>query len=105
MRKIFIWNRWNIAHISEHNVSQEEARFVAENAAGRFPQKVGPRKYLVRGRTLYRRALQVIFLVLADDEVDIEQLDLVERMMFEQGNEALYVIHARDLTEGEKGRL
>gem|GEM_PF-6797340 len=105
MRKVFIWNRLNIAHIDVHNVSPEEASFVVETASGRFPQKIGPRKYLVRGRTRARRALQVIFLVLEDDEVDVELLDLVERMMVEQGNEVVYVIHSRDLTDTEKRRI
>jgi hypothetical protein len=73
-----------------------------EHAAGKYPQTIGERKYLVRGRTEERRALQVIFLVLGEAEVDIELLDLVDRVLFEQGNDILYVIHARDLRRKEK---
>jgi hypothetical protein len=40
--------------------------------------------------------LQVIYIRLGDDEVDIELLSVVERAMFEAGNEVVYVIHSND---------
>jgi uncharacterized DUF497 family protein len=105
LRKIFVWKRQNVAHIAKHDVSPEEAKYVVEHAPRRYPQRVGEHRYIVRGRTATGRAIQVIFLVLADDDVDIELLDLVERMMFEEGNEVLYVIHARDLSRTESRGL
>ena len=102
MRKILVWNSWNVQHLGDHAVYEQEVRYVVEYASGRYPQKIGDRKYLVRGRIRQRRALQVIYLVLGDAEVDIELLDLVERVGFERGNEVLYVIHARDLKAAEK---
>ena len=105
VRKTFIWNYWNIDHIRNHRVSQSEARYVVEHAGPRYPKNIGDGKYLVHGRTEAGRALQVIFLKLGEEQVDVELLDLVERMMLEQGNEVLYVIHARELTGKRKRNL
>ena len=96
MRKIYIWNRWNVAHIAKHGVEPEEAEEVIDRATRPYPKRVGDRKYQVRGRTRQGRALQVIFIRLGDEEVDFELLDVVERAQFEAGNEVVYVIHAND---------
>jgi uncharacterized DUF497 family protein len=101
MRKVFVWRPRNIEHIAKHGVSPQEAKYVVEHASRRYPQRIGEGRYIVRGRTAGGRAIQVIFLVLSDDAVDVELLDLVERMLFEEGNEVLYVIHARDLSRTE----
>ena len=105
MRKIFAWNFRNVTRLGKHGVSTEEARYIVEHASGRYPKKIGDRKFLVRGRTATHRALQVIFIVLNDAKLDVEQLDLIERLMLEQGNEVSYVIHARDLSTTEKRRI
>jgi uncharacterized DUF497 family protein len=105
VEQFFIWNRYNLNHIDKHNVSYQEAKFVVQHAAGKYPKRIGDRKYLVRGRTRERRAIQVVYLVLGEEEVDVELLDLVDRVSFEQGNEAVYVIHARDLSAKEKRRI
>jgi uncharacterized protein len=105
MRKVLVWNKWNIDHIAKHGVRPDEARYILEHAKPPYPQKMGEGKYVVKGQTGQGRYLQVIFIELGDDEVDIELLDLVDRFMFEEGNEVFYVIHARDLTPREKRRL
>jgi hypothetical protein len=104
MRKLLVWNAWNIEHIAKHGVSVEEARYVVEHAGGRYPQKVGDGKFVIRGQTAGGRWLQVIFIYLEDEQVDLEMLNSLERMMLEDGEDALYVIHARDLTGREKRR-
>jgi hypothetical protein len=101
MRRVFLWRPQNLAHIGKHNVYADEAKYVVDHASRPYPKRTGDRKYIVRGRTAAGRALQVIFLVLQDDEVDAELLDLVDRTSFEQGDQVAYVIHARDLRSGE----
>ena len=96
MRKVYVWNHWNVAHIARHGVEPDEAEHVVDHASRPYPQRVGDRKYLVRGRTHHARLLQVIYIRLGDDEVDIELLSVVERAMFEAGNEVVYVIHSND---------
>ena len=78
----FRWNPWNEDHIAEHGVSPEEAELVVRTARRPYPQVAGDEKWLVRGRGLGGRYLQVIFILDEDDTV--------------------YVIHARPLTEREK---
>jgi uncharacterized DUF497 family protein len=103
-RKIYVWNSSNVRHIAKHSVSTEEAEYVTDHARRPYPKRIGDRKYLVRGRTRQNRYLQVIFIRLGDEEVDVELLDLVERIMFESGNEVLYVIHARDFNSPRRSR-
>jgi uncharacterized DUF497 family protein len=66
-------------------VSPKEAESVVRWAAGPFPRRIGPEKWLVWGRGRGGRFLQVIF-VLDEDG-------------------AIHVIHARPLTESEKRRM
>lgn len=79
------WNDWNIEHIAEHGVSPEEAENVLGNARRPFPRKIDDDKWLVWGRGIGGRPVQVIF-VLDDDDV-------------------AFVIHARPLTDREKRRF
>jgi uncharacterized DUF497 family protein len=78
----FRWNDWNIEHIAEHGVRPEEAEEIVQHARRPYPRREGDRKYRVRGRTSGGQWLQVIYIV--DPEM------------------AIYVIHARPLTDGEK---
>lgn len=96
MRRVFVWNQWNYQHIGEHGVTSDEAEYVIDHTVKHYPRKIGNRKYLVRGRTRQGRYLQVIFITLDDDEIDIELLSFVDRVLFESGNQVVYVIHARD---------
>ena len=81
----FRWIGWNLEHITEHGVSREEAELVVRTARQPFPQELTDDKWLVQGRGNGGRFLQVIYLVGPDDR--------------------LFVIHARPLTDREKGRL
>jgi hypothetical protein len=87
LHKVFVWNQWNVEHIGNHGVTPQEAEFVVEQATGRYPQKIGDAKYLVWGRTADRRPIQVIFIRLASEQVDIELLDILDRLTLEEGDE------------------
>jgi len=81
---LFRWNDWNRDHISEHGVSCDEAEAVVRRARAPFPQQIGDDKLLVMGRGQGDRYLQVIYVLDPDD--------------------AVFVIHARPLTDREKKR-
>jgi len=50
--------------------------------------------------------LQVVFVYPEDEDVDIESLDPLDRLVFADGLESvIYVVHARDLEESEKKQL
>jgi uncharacterized DUF497 family protein len=78
----FRWNDWNEEHISEHGVTPHEAERVVETCRPPFPRVVQDEKRLVWGPGTGGRLLQVIF-VLDEDG-------------------AIFIIHARPLTEREK---
>jgi uncharacterized DUF497 family protein len=81
----FRWNEWNIEHVGKHRVSPEEAEQVVRQAEPPYPQGRENEKLLVCGRGRGGRLLQVIYLLEEDD--------------------AVYIIHARPLTESEKRRF
>ncbi len=78
----FRWNQWNVEHIAEHDVEPDEAERVVCNAQRPYPRKSEDDKWLVWDGG---RWLQIVF-VLDDDD-------------------AVFVIHARPLTDNEKRRL
>jgi uncharacterized DUF497 family protein len=80
----FRWNDWNTEHIGTHGVTVMEAETVIRQARSPYPRKIGDDKWLVWGQGRGGRFLQVIFVLDPD--------------------EAVYVIHARPLTEQEKRR-
>ena len=76
---VFRWNEWNLEHIARHGVGPEEA----EQAVNANPAAdAGGDRYKVWGPTENGRFLQVVFVLDPDD--------------------AICVIHARDLTDREK---
>jgi uncharacterized DUF497 family protein len=81
---VFRWNAWNEEHIAVHAVQPHEAEEVVIGAKSPFPLVQQDEKYLVWGSTETGRALQVVFVLDPDD--------------------AVFVIHARPLTEKEKKR-
>lgn len=81
----FRWNDWNKDHIADHGVSPEEAEFVVNHVASGFPRREGDGKYRVWGQSQRGRYLQVIYIFSPPG--------------------VTYVIHARDLEDGEKRRL
>ena len=56
----FRWNEWNIDHIAEHGVRQDEAEAVVRNARAPYPRYQRDDKWLVCGRGSGGRLLQVI---------------------------------------------
>ena len=81
----FRWIEWNIDHIAEHGVTQDEAEFAVENAKPPYPEARDDDKWRVVGRSRVGRFIQVVYLL---DE-----------------DETVFVIHSRPLTDKEKRRL
>jgi uncharacterized DUF497 family protein len=81
----FRWIDWNRDHIAEHGVDEKEAEMVVRNALPPFPIKIEEEKWLVKGRGVGGRLLQVVDLVDPDETV--------------------FVTHAHPLTDREKKQL
>ena len=84
MRYEFRWIAWNAEHIGKHGVSMAEAELVVDGARRPYPEYRGDEKWLVIGRGLAGRLVQVVYLI-------------------DEGG-TLFVIHARPLTNQEKRR-
>jgi uncharacterized DUF497 family protein len=105
---IFLWNARNEEHIEEHAVSRAEAEYIVDKVKPPYPEAVGGDKQCVWGPTRHGRFLQVIFVpvLLEDVEADeFQRLDVHDRIALQQGEPAVRVIHARELTDREKRRL
>jgi len=105
---VFLWTWRNEEHIAVHRVRPAEAEYVVKNARPPFPRFVGDEKEAVWGKTSSGRSLQVIYVLVAIEDVELdefEHLELHERIALQQGEKAIRVIHARDLTDAEKRRL
>jgi uncharacterized DUF497 family protein len=105
-RPVFVRNEWNLAHIAEHDVTSQEAEEVFNAAKPPYPRKVNDDKYLVHGSTAEGRYLQVIFIYPQDEDVDVADLDPMDRLLFmEDKARAVYIIHARELTRRQKSKF
>ena len=105
---IFLWSTRNAEHIAIHEVSPAEAEDVITNAKPPFPEPTGDDKHVVLGRTLNGRFLHVLFVYVYVEDVESDEyqrLELWQRYALDDRDEAVRVIHARDLTEMEKWRL
>ena len=71
----FRWIAWNRDHIDEHGVDPLEAESVVRNAVRPFPIKIEDDKWLVHGRGIGGRFLQVIYLVDPDKPVLLSMRD------------------------------
>ena len=80
----FLWTDWNVEHIGRHGVGPEEAEAVVVEAKSPYPRSRPDRKWLVWGPTAEGKLLQVVFVRAHGD--------------------AVFVIHARPLTDAEKRR-
>lgn len=78
----FRWNDWNVEHVGKHGVPAGEAELVVRHARSPYPRYREDGKWLVWGRGLGGRLLQVIFVIDDDDSI--------------------FIIHARPLTDKEK---
>lgn len=83
----FVWNDRNIAHIGEHGISWRQAQYVVENVKAPYPQSVGDDKRLVIGKLPDGHFAQVIY--------------VPSRAVAG----AVFVLHARRLTDSEKRRF
>jgi uncharacterized DUF497 family protein len=99
---IFQWDDDNVGHIAEHGVTCEEAEYVVEHAAPPFPRAARDGKFIVWGRTEDGSYLQVGFVYLPDERVDITLLRAEEIFAFQAGAEVLYVFHAMPMTADQK---
>jgi len=99
---IFQWDDDNVAHIAEHGVGPDEAEHVVEHAMSPFPRTAGDGKFIVWGETPDGWHLQVGFVYLPDDRVDITLLQPGQIMDFQMGARVLYVFHAMPMTEKQK---
>ena len=101
--RVYSWNEWNVAHIAQHDVRPREAEYVIAHANHSFPASIGQGKWMVRGKTRSGRWLQVIFVYPDDSEIDPDSLTISDLIAFSEGDvQAVYVIHARELTDNEK---
>lgn len=101
MDGVFIWKPWNEDHIAEHGVSPEEAMQVVRHAKPPYPEAVGEEKHRVRGRTEAGRWLHVIFIYIQPEDIDLRDIPLQDRDAIVAGEDMIFVIHARDLTNNE----
>jgi len=83
----FVWNENNVQHIAKHGIRPAEAEFVVERAKPPYPQMIGGAKRIVVGTLPDGRHVQVIY------------------VPSRSNRRAVYVIHARELTDREKRRL
>jgi uncharacterized DUF497 family protein len=82
---VFRWNEWNIGHLADHGVAPAVAEYVVRRARRPYPLVRGDGKWLVWGADPGGRLVQVVFVLDPDD--------------------AIFIIHARPLTAGEKRRF
>lgn len=104
---IFLWSERNEEHIGKHDVDRWEASSVVESAAPPYPEFLSERRWSVWGKTDHGRLIQVVFVDVLIEDVEPDEyagLTLSEKMALEDGERAVRVIHARDLTETEKRR-
>ena len=81
----FRWIEWNVGHIAAHGVTPFEVERVVNGARPPYPEYQGDERWLVIGRGLGGRFIQVVYLTDEDDEM-------------------LFVIHARPIGDREKRR-
>ena len=59
----FRWIRWNLDHATKHGYAIPEIESVVRNAGRRFPRKMDRQKWLVVGRGMGDRLVEVIYLL------------------------------------------
>ena len=99
---IFQWDEDNVGHIAEHGISPDEAEYVVEHATPPLPRAAGDGKFMVWGRTRDGSHLQVGFVYLQDERVDIHRLKAADILDFQANAKVLYVFHAMPMTADQK---
>jgi uncharacterized DUF497 family protein len=98
----FIWQQdENESHIAKHGIETYEAEYVVRKAKRPYPRRISGTKWLVKGRTMGGQHIQVIYLTRKPEEIDYGLLSPSDRLALEAGEQAVYVIHARELRRGE----
>jgi uncharacterized DUF497 family protein len=98
----FIWHQLeNERHIAEHGILPHEAEHLVRHPKRPYPRRISSEKWLVKGRTFGGRFIQVIYVLRAPEDIDPRLLLPPDRIALEQGEKAVYVIHARELRRGE----
>ena len=98
----FVWTDQNEEHLAQHGVETHEAEDVCRRPKRPYPRAISSVKWLVKGRTLGGRMIQVIYVLRQPEEVDLMLLSSEDKLALEQGERAVYVIHARELRPGER---
>lgn len=80
----FRWNEWNTEHLARHGIEPEAAEHAVEEAGALYPRRIEGDKLLAWGPGPGGELLQVIFVLDQED--------------------CAYILHARLLTERERGR-
>jgi len=80
----FRWNDDNLEHATQHGISPDEAESVVQTAHAPYPEHRGDDKWMVLGRGIGGRFVQVVYVIDWDG--------------------TFYIIHARPLTDNEKRR-
>jgi hypothetical protein len=62
----FRWIEWNMEQATKHGCAIEEIESVVRRAGRGFPLDIGDEKYLVQGRGIGDRVIEVIYLLDAD---------------------------------------
>lgn len=101
---IFQWDADNVGHIAEHGVVPDDAEYVVEHASPPFPRSSGEGKFIVWGKTGDGSYLQVGFVYLPDERIDVAVLRAEEILDFEAGAKVLYVFRAMPMTMDQKRR-
>ncbi len=83
----FVWNERNVDHIARHGISPAQAEFIVVRALRPYPQMVGDDRRIVVGRLADGQYVQVVY-------VPSRSIP-----------GAVYVMHARPLTDDEKRRF
>ena len=99
---IYQWTVRNREHLQKHGVEPEDAEYVADHAEPPFPRVIGDEKHLVWGRTRSGDFVQVVFVYLADDEIDFASLSVVDKLRFEEGEDVGLIIHAMPMSPAQK---
>ena len=97
-----MWDDDNVEHIAEHGITTEDAEYVVEHARPPFPRAAGGGKFFVWGRAGDGSFLQVGFVYLPDERVDMALLEASQVLDFQAGAKVIYVFHAMPLTSAQK---
>jgi len=98
----FVWQDDNEEHIGVHGIETHEADYVVRHAKRPYAKRISPEKWLVKGRTRAGKLIQVIYVLRSPEEIDPNLLSPSDRIALEEGQQAVFVIHARELRRGEQ---